>query len=487
MSEKLVELGSDRWLFVDRALLESERGTAIRLHPPQRRETVWTPARPWEGNVCWFPHAVKDGDRYRMWYWARRVVEPGPPAKMEAFGAYMESQDGIHWERPHLGLVPFEGSTNNNLVWPPPGQEHQNLAVFIDESPASPPEERYKALLRGDAPERGLWGAISPDGLRWTLLGDRPMVPSPADDWLFDSPNVAFWDPWREEYAIYARGWTQFQDPPPAVNGVRQGDYKTRRVRRTASKDFQNWSEFEYLDLHQVEEPREQLYTNATVAYERSRNLYFMFPMRFVYERKRADVWPQDGLSDIAFLSSRDGVTWDRLFPEAWIRPGLDQNNWHDRSMAVGRGIVQTGADELSLYVNEAFRTPAARFVRYTVRLDGFGSINAPLAGGEVTTVPLTFAGDTLELNYATSALGSVRVEIQNESGAALPGYALEDCDPLFGDDVARRVTWRGQASVAALIRQPVRLRVALHDADVYSLVFALAAGSVLTTAPRSN
>lgn len=209
------------------------------------------------------------------------------------------------------------------------------------------------------------------------------------------------------------------------------------------------------------------------MAYERTRSLYFMFPMRYVMERKRYQEWPQDGLSDVALLSSRDGVRWDRPFPEAWIRPGRDQGNWHERSMAVGRGIVQTGDDELSLYVNENFRLPSARFVRYTLRLDGFASINAPLAGGEFVTPPLTFAGTALELNYATSALGSVQVEIQDETGAALPGYALADCDPIFGDDLDRRVIWQGSADLAALAGQPVRLRVALRDADLYALRFA--------------
>jgi hypothetical protein len=475
MPVSAVDLDSAPWLFVDRMLIERERGTTHRFHPPVRREVVWRPERPWEGNVSWFPHVIREGDRYRMWYWARRSPTPGAANATEAYGAYMESPDGVHWERPNLGLVPFEGSTANNLLWPLPGEGDVNLAVFKDTNPDATAAERYKALLRGSPGPRGMWGLISPDGIHWRYAQDRALIESPPGDPSFDSPNVAFWDPWRREYAIYARGRVPFTPPPQAPQGserVRQSDYKTRTVRRAASTDFRRWSEFQCLDLRQETEPREQLYTNATVAYERARSLYFMFPMRYVMGRKRYPDWPQDGLSDVAFLSSRDGVRWDRLFPEAWIRPGRDQGNWHERSMAAGRGIIQTGDDELSLYVNENFRLPSACFVRYTVRLDGFASVNAPLAGGEFTTPPLTFAGTTLELNYATSVLGSVQVEIQDEQGAALPGYAMAECDPIFGDDVNRRVTWQGSGDVAALAGRPVRLRFALRDADVYALRF---------------
>ena len=30
---------------------------------------------------------------------------------------YAESRDGIEWTRPHLGLVEFEGSKENNIIW----------------------------------------------------------------------------------------------------------------------------------------------------------------------------------------------------------------------------------------------------------------------------------------------------------------------------------------------------------------------------------
>jgi hypothetical protein len=350
--------------------------------------------------------------------------------------------------------------------------------VFRDANPAASPNERYKMLVLSTAGERGLYALVSPDGLRWRWAQESPVIRPPGDDPAFDSPMAVFWDPWRAEYALYARGRLPAlpESLPPGLLPDQPGTValtKNRTVRRASSPDFQRWSAPAHLDLHLAPQPREQFYTNATVAYERARHLYFMFPMRYVMERKRFEDWPLEGLSDIAFLSSRDGVRWDRLFPEAWIRPGREQGNWHERSMAAGRGLVQTAAGELSLYVNECFRLPSARFVRYTVRLDGFVSANAPLDGGELVTPVLTFAGTALELNYATSILGSVQVEIQDQGGRAVPGFTLDECDALFGDDLDRRVTWQGRASVTQLAGQPVRLRFALRDADVFAFRFA--------------
>ncbi len=89
-----------------------------------------------------------------------------------------------------------------------------------------------------------------------------------------------------------------------------------------------------------------------------------------------------------------------------------------------------------------------------------------------MVTVPFTYTGDHLELNFATSGAGEIRVEVQDADGKPLPGLALEDCDPLIGDRIAGTVHWRGQASLARYVAKPVRLRFQLVDADLYSLWF---------------
>jgi hypothetical protein len=77
-----------------------------------------------------------------------------------------------------------------------------------------------------------------------------------------------------------------------------------------------------------------------------------------------------------------------------------------------------------------------------------------------------------LELNYSTSAAGSLAAEILDANGTPISGFAMADCDPIVGDDIERVVTWKGLPNVSRLAGQPLRLRFRLKDADLFSLRF---------------
>jgi hypothetical protein len=129
--------------------------------------------------------------------------------------------------------------------------------------------------------------------------------------------------------------------------------------------------------------------------------------------------------------------------------------------------------NELSLYAGESYWTGKGSAVRrYTLRLDGFVSISGPMSGGEVVTKPLTFSGAKLAMNFATSAAGSVRVEIQDPAGPPIEGFSLANCPDHFGDAVERVITWNGGSDVRPLAGRPVRLHFVLKDADLYSFRF---------------
>jgi hypothetical protein len=72
-------------------------------------------------------------------------------------------------------------------------------------------------------------------------------------------------------------------------------------------------------------------------------------------------------------------------------------------------------------------------------------------------------------LNYSTSAVGSVQVEIQDENGIPIEGFSMDDMEPLFGDELDAPIAWKGGGDLSALIGKPVRLRFCLKDADVFA------------------
>lgn len=99
-------------------------------------------------------------------------------------------------------------------------------------------------------------------------------------------------------------------------------------------------------------------------------------------------------------------------------------------------------------------------------------SVNAPYGGGEFTTPPLKFEGRRLVINYATSAAGSVRVELRDSKGKPIPGYTLREFAQMYGDEIERTVSWQGGDDVSKLQKRGVRLRFVMKDADLYSICF---------------
>lgn len=451
------DIGDDRQLFLDDRLLERRDGVSFDVHRPVGREVVLEFDRPWEGSTSWCPVVHRDGDRFRMWYRAQGEGAGEPDTEGgHSFTAYAESADGVEWERPALGRVSFRGSRENNIVI---DEDVRNVGVLRDPSPGEP-GARYKAV--GRTGSGSLAGLVSPDGIEWESLG--VLIEAPDDDPQFDSPVSVFWDPRIEAYRLYVRGW--YPDGPRR---------RIRAIRTAVSGDFREWSDLEYVTIADWESWRAHLYTNAAHRYPRA-PVYLMTPKRFVPDRhadpERFPDWPHDGLSDVLLFASRDGEHWRQVGDGAFIRPGRDPDNWHDRAVTAGPNVVQTGEDELSVYVVENYRTPTIHVRRFTLRTDGFVSAHAGNDGGSLTTEPLTFEGSRLAVNCATSAAGRLRVGLLDGRGDPVAGHSTAHCEDVVGDHVDRTVRWGGDADVGGLAGDPVRLRFQLSEADLYSFRF---------------
>lgn len=452
-----VKIGSRLEPLLDDYLIEDSKNLELRLHKPAPREVVIVHDAPWEGNVCAYHTVFKDGDLYRMYYRGAHYEIETRKITHELV-CYAESKDGIHWSKPELGLVEFKGDKRNNVIWG--GIGVHNFAPFRDLNPNAAPEEKYKALASGRG---GLYAFRSPDAIRWSLMSDKPVITKGA----FDSQNLAFWDVTRKRYVDFHRGFRE---------GVRD-------IMTATSLDFLKWTEPVWLEY--PESPDEHLYTNQILPYHRAPHIFLGFPMRFLPQRKAA-THPLPGISDGVFMSSRDGRSFKR-WGEAIIRPGLQADRWVNRNNMTAWGLVETASDipgtppELSLYSTEGYYAgDAVRLRRFTWRLDGFASMQAPLSGGEFTTKPILFEGEPrkasgnveLVLNYATSAAGSVQCELLDAAGKPLPGFTLADSSAMYGDTIEQTVSWKGQSDLKPLVGQPVRLRFVLKDADLFAFRF---------------
>jgi hypothetical protein len=403
----------------------------------------------------------RDQGKYRMYYRGRPPLMPTPESREVV--CYAESDDGITWTRPNLGFFEVFGTRDNNVVLARVSASAVNFAPFVDTRPGAPSSERYKAV--GGLPPAGLFAFVSADGLRWKKMSDRAIITRGK----FDSQNNAFWSGSEQCYVCYFR---TFKD------GVRW-------ISRATSQDFLHWETPVEMDFGDA--PAEHLYTNQTKPYFRAPHIYLGLAARFMPGRRALnDVQEKQigipelenyrhlrgAISDCVLLSSRGGNRYERTFLESLLRPGGDKQDWVARSNYLARGIVPTGDREMSVYVKRHFGQPTAYIERLPLRIDGFASVRAPYRGGQMVTRPMTFSGRQLVINYATSAAGDIRVEIQNEAGKVIPGFGVNDCQRIIGDEIERTVSWRSGSDVSKFAGQPLRLRFVMKDADLYSIQF---------------
>ena len=484
-------LGSERQLFVDRYLIDRLEGLELRLQQPRPENIAIKYDQPWEDRLAFYTTVLKDGDTYRMYYRCR-LTRP-------RLTCYAESRDGIHWTKSHLGLVEVDGSTANNVILPVAGQ----FCAFLDGRPGVPRSERLKANARDVGTPYSLMGYVSEDGVRWRKIREAPLVDYAMEN-NFDSQNVIFWSEAEQRYVLYARHMVEGR----------------RATARATSKDFLQWSPqtlMSYSDTGTTR-PSQHLYTNQTQPYFRAPQIYIALPARIHFGRRlmtpaelqflelrhnRISGGMRD-VSDSVLLSSRPGSTrYDFTFKESFLRPGLGQSNWSTRTNYPGLGVVQTGPEEMSFYVQRDYGQSTAHLQRMSLRLDGFAALHAPYHGGEMVTKPITFEGSRLEINYSTSAAGSIRVEIQTADGKPIPGFSLAECPEIIGDEISRIVAWgkvppplstgrdpksttaesnlsyqtpvvawEGNQDVSRLAGKRVRLRFVMKDADLFSFRF---------------
>ncbi len=438
-----IELGTERELFVDDFLILDKTGSAkFHLHQPQPQEVVLVTNKPWEGNTCAYYTLFQDGNRYRMYFRGWNHDEKTKKPTHREVTCYAESKDGIHWERPNLGLFAFAGSKENNIVWD--GIGTHNFTPFKDQIPGCPEKLRYKALGRGSGKyKRALYAFASPDGIHWKLMKEEPVITKGA----FDSQNLAFWDPATKVYREFHRGFR---------NGKRD-------IMTGVSKDFLQWSDPVFLNYYNAKP--EHLYTNTIRPYERAPHILIGFPTRYL---------PHKGSqTEPVFMSSRDGRNFKR-----WNQPVISTTAPKDRdgnrSNYMTWGLVKLPGDDkhYSVYASEAYyQGPDSRLRRFTYRVDGFVSIRSK-GKGTLITKPILFQGNRLELNFQTGAGGSFRVEIQELDGKPLPGFALDDCPTIRGDSIDHLVSWKHGRDLSKLTGTAVRLRFEMENADLFSLRF---------------
>jgi len=483
-----MDIGTQKQLLFDDRFLEASEGISLCMNPPvQHAEPVLVADRPWEQlGIAGYNTVLREADgRFRLWYGA--MMKGGLPQEGAIRLCYAESDDGLHWTKPTLGMISFLGSKDNNIVAPlRENQSMQGATVLRDERAS--PDERYKLwskflptdsqVAEGVLP--GLWAMHSSDGIHWQEYSGQPNPP----DQSCDTQNMFFWD---DRIQVYV-GYTRVRETQAADEAAAAGRGRYRSIGRITSPDFRSWSKTQIVleadadDLaiavpFQRDDPRPNIdyYTSCAMKYTDAQDAYVMLPSAFYH-------WGDNDFPatmDVQLLTSRDGIDWRRAGERRpFLRRGLDGSP--SSGMIFANPWPVPMGDELWLYYAGIGHTHSDKQIdpknggifRATLRRDGFVSADAGYSGGEFTTPPLQFGGARLELNCDGGAGGWLKVEIQDADYQPLPGYALADAVAVVGNSTCKPVTWTNRDTVDKLLGQPVRLRFVMRDMKLYAFQF---------------
>ena len=466
LADDTLSLKGNRELFVDNYLIDSFEGKAgLVLGTPCNEGVVFNYDMPWEGRYSGYGVFMQVAENdFRYYYRGSPRLLPEPDV-IEKQTCVAYSQDGINWERPNIGKFELYGTFDNNVILME-GSESHNFAPFLDTRPGVPESERFKAI----AGERfdGLFVYSSPDGLNWTKMFNGQAVLQ--GDYL-DSMNVAYWSEAEQQYVFYGRTW--------------KDDWSGYRwIAKSTSNDLQTWTTLETVNIiHDgLAVPDQHYYHSGIQPYFRAPQISVslcsiltnggvlsedQIATLDIESESRADARGGGG-----FMTTRGGIDFDRTFMEEFISPPIGPEEWIARCNFPVVGVLQTSPTEMSIYVDIHSGQPTRAVRRYSLRLDGFASLNAPYDGGEMLTKPFTFEGDSLSLNFATSSYGEILLQFETPEGQVIDGFGFDQCTPIIGNEIDYKVKFQNSINLSELASQPVRMRVRLKDADIYSLQF---------------
>jgi hypothetical protein len=457
--------GPWRRLFLDAWAVEESAGLTRVFHAAEKHpgNPVLKGEKPWEtvpaaitgpyvyGTVAW------EGDKLRMWY---QILTKGNHV------ACAESTDGIHWTKPELGIVEFNGSKANNLsvsAFHPElaGGECHNPSVIRCPN-ATDPQKRY-ALYGFDGPAGHARVAYSPDGLHWTY------VPETKKKALFSSSDVVnfFYDPYQQRYTV---------------------TWKTRSRRGRAvgvgwSDDGLVWSkpyDGPLFAADDLDPDATQIYGMPVFPYQ---GLYLGLPWMYNARYFKSGDYSvkklheaQEGsprTMEIQLAWSWDLISWTREPGRQQFIPRGAKDQWDRDMVLTSRAPVLVG-DKLYFYyggcvgAHDDKRVNAAIGLA-TLRLDGFCSMRAGDAEGWLISRRDPFRRPAVTINARTGTDGYLLAEILDRKNRVVPGFSKDDCIAFRGDSVSHELKWKSAEIPAAQKANDYKIRFRLKNADLYS------------------
>jgi len=435
------------------------------------------PGTPDAMGVQFYGSVIREGDRFRMWYVAQDDDTANKVASARWRAAYAESDDGVRWIKPKLGLVEYRGNKDNNLILTDPAPlGFVNLKVLAD--PDDPnPEHRYKISTHVYFRHHTRLGTLAPfasaDGLRWKLLAAaQPLKAELRKEDLF-LPAVHF-EPcgglyrWDGMYYICGQN---------AMNATRPYHGRVARIYR--SPDFIHWSPSSSLAFVRTAQ-HTLLGAGRSLEGEQNHEGISVWNRRNVllgiYGRWHGAKEWKDITLDLGFVVSNDGLNFREPAHEWTFLPRGEDGAWDEGGLLQGQGFENIGEQSLIYYgawdprqraaprggVGIAF-VPRDRFGALVVEEigKGPGDYQLPAITSEFVTAALPVkAGAAHRLYLNADGLGeeaALKIELLGADEKPLPGFSGKDAAIVRQNGFQTPVRWSSREEARDL---PERIRI---------------------------
>jgi hypothetical protein len=496
-------------LFLDNQLIEMSPGVSRRLHPARKHLTnpVVRCNRWCDGNNIQPYTTLYDPEDKLFKMWARTGSD-WESAWLDGNAAYMiylTSRDGVHWEKPELGVTTIAGRRDHNIVFTSDmaatGSEEAAQKSFVEPSqPMRPqgkkaffwavnkhphprtPEEKFVALAIVQDHRRGAHLVTSPDGIRWTCAG-APFWQTPHDvsgkgddclmHMIYDRP--------KGKWVIYRRIIPQFSERMIANEGDRERAAVDRYYRSYAcaeSDDLKEWKNHRFiLSMDPDDPPDTELYQFGC---HRIGSSYVGY-MSVFYLRE-----PQ--VIDVQLATSRDGMHFSRVCRGEAFIPSGGLGYYDCMAMACSQPEPIVVGDTVYVYYTAANFPHSVDSTKSdpgelscgaalaTLKRDRFASLETSGVDRgpcRVVTKPFTVRHPKLFLNAATWGQGAIQVEVLARDWQPIAGFTEAEARAVQGDALDHPARWNDNADLGRLVGQEIRLKFCMTDARLYAMTLA--------------
>lgn len=458
----------ERYLLLDSRIVASTENAELVLGEVQKYKgnPLFEEDKPWEkrfdnlyANViydeeeqiykCWYSPFIVDNSSKGMSLEQRKEAKYRAPYNREMAICYATSKDGITWVKPELGLVEFEGSKANNILWRgtgvPSKEDKDGLwggphgsGVFKDLREPDP-NRRYKAILKYGI----LSVAFSPDGIHWD-----PAIACPEADSAGDTHNNAFWAPTLGKYVGITRQWGRPADRPTAPYG--------RQVAWTSSTDFLNWEKVQI--VLEGQDGNHQTYAMPVFYHG---GVYI--GLVAIHDQDADRVWTE-------LTWSPDTKTWHRVSPGTPLIPNDGIEGDYDWGCVYPAANPVFLEDEIRLYYggSDGLHTSWRNgfFCMATLRPDGFAGYKASDVAkpATVTTTPVFDGKAQLRVSADVANGGQLVVRVLGEEN-----QVLAESETLTSTVSDADVQWLDNNALDAIKTKRARLEFVFQEATVYS------------------